>query len=196
MSEKIPCTRCGAMILPMTAQRTGGVCMPCKQGNRENLEASKRYHEKQKEYDPYRELWTSLVKRVHKSEAGFSGLSREEKLYFSTSILDGEIYNGGFDQYFWNSSGDMIYEAIDGLEVIGAHRALDLLLQAKSIVFGETEPITDCGRRREYLHQKDSKLLNILLDPLDREYWKNSDGVGDRLTKFAETHKLIDPFIK
>jgi hypothetical protein len=180
----------------MTAQRTGGVCMPCKQGNRENLEASKRYYEKQKEYDPDRELWTALVNRVHKTEKGISGLSREEKVYFSTSVLDGEIYNGGFEQYFWNSSGDMIHHAIDGLEIIGAHRALDLLMQAKGIVFGDLEPIVECGPRREYLHQKDSKLLHVLLDPLDREYWKNSDGVSDRLSRFAEAHKLIDPFKK
>jgi hypothetical protein len=28
--ERIPCKKCGALILPITAQTTGGVCMPCK----------------------------------------------------------------------------------------------------------------------------------------------------------------------
>src|SRR5712692_334277 len=28
--SKIPCTRCGAMILPATAEQTGGLCMPCR----------------------------------------------------------------------------------------------------------------------------------------------------------------------
>ena len=28
--ERIPCSKCGAMILPVTAQATGGICMPCK----------------------------------------------------------------------------------------------------------------------------------------------------------------------
>ena len=28
-SSKIPCKRCGAMILPATAAKTGGLCMPC-----------------------------------------------------------------------------------------------------------------------------------------------------------------------
>jgi len=31
---KIPCTRCGAMILPTTAERTNGLCMPCAHGRR------------------------------------------------------------------------------------------------------------------------------------------------------------------
>lgn len=29
MSEKVPCKKCGAMILPRTAEKTGGLCMPC-----------------------------------------------------------------------------------------------------------------------------------------------------------------------
>ena len=29
MSDKIPCTECGKKILPATAQKTGGYCMPC-----------------------------------------------------------------------------------------------------------------------------------------------------------------------
>src|SRR5262249_55419030 len=27
--QKIPCSKCGAMILPATAEKTGGLCMPC-----------------------------------------------------------------------------------------------------------------------------------------------------------------------
>jgi hypothetical protein len=32
--EKIPCEACGALILPTTAQSTGGLCMPCKKARR------------------------------------------------------------------------------------------------------------------------------------------------------------------
>ena len=28
-AKKVACTVCGAMILPMTAEDTGGLCMPC-----------------------------------------------------------------------------------------------------------------------------------------------------------------------
>lgn len=28
--QRIPCTKCGAMILPTTASATGGLCMPCR----------------------------------------------------------------------------------------------------------------------------------------------------------------------
>ena len=32
---KVSCRRCGAMILPATSDRTGGLCMPCAQGTRD-----------------------------------------------------------------------------------------------------------------------------------------------------------------
>jgi hypothetical protein len=27
--QKIPCSKCGALILPSTAEKMGGLCMPC-----------------------------------------------------------------------------------------------------------------------------------------------------------------------
>ena len=79
--EKIPCDECGALILPATAEETGGVCMACKRGIRQNIEASKEFYRKQKEYDPFRALWLSLVARVHDGADGFEGLSEDEKIY-------------------------------------------------------------------------------------------------------------------
>lgn len=33
-ATRIPCSECGAMILPATAERTGGICMMCKLGKK------------------------------------------------------------------------------------------------------------------------------------------------------------------
>jgi hypothetical protein len=32
MTEKLPCKNCESLILPSTFERTGGLCMPCKNG--------------------------------------------------------------------------------------------------------------------------------------------------------------------
>jgi hypothetical protein len=37
MSTRIACQKCGASILPATAERTGGLCMPCTQPRRRDL---------------------------------------------------------------------------------------------------------------------------------------------------------------
>ncbi len=40
--ERIPCPKCGALILPTTASATGGICMPCKKKEKEDEKAAKR----------------------------------------------------------------------------------------------------------------------------------------------------------
>ncbi len=195
MSDKIPCTKCGAMILPATAARTGGLCMPCKSGIRESIEASKRYYEEQKKYNPWRELWHSLVMRVHKTDAGFGGLSADEKIYFAVSILDGEVHNGGFDQFFSNSSGDLFPEVASGLEILGAHRALDLLFRATQIVFRDAQPPIDQKERWTVMSFSESEARTNALDELDRAFWEEAK-LSQRLVRFAEEKGLITPFLR
>ena len=39
--EKISCAECGTMILPSTAEKNNGLCMPCKSGIRASIEKRK-----------------------------------------------------------------------------------------------------------------------------------------------------------
>jgi hypothetical protein len=196
MSDKLPCEKCGAMILPTTAQSTGGLCMPCKKGFRQDIETSKRYYEEQKKYDPFRELWKSLVQRVYETDSGFEGLNADEKIYFSVSVLEGEVYNGGFDQFFWNSSGNLFHEAVSGLEAIGACSCLDLLLQAKQAAFPDGQPPRNCEERRTYLRLRESESQSALLNEFDRVFWKDPDKLQEKLVQFATEKGLVTPFLK
>jgi hypothetical protein len=42
MIARVPCPKCGAMILPTTVAATGGECMPCHKGIRQDVEAAKQ----------------------------------------------------------------------------------------------------------------------------------------------------------
>jgi hypothetical protein len=57
--------------------------------------------------------------------------------------VEAEVNNGGFHQYFNNSSGDNTAEAIEALETIGASAAANLLRQAAAMFRGI------CPRRTE-----------------------------------------------
>jgi len=48
MKDNIPCESCGVLILPSTAAKTGGVCMPCKNGHRQGIEESKTERQREK----------------------------------------------------------------------------------------------------------------------------------------------------
>jgi hypothetical protein len=200
MADRIPCTRCSALILKTTADSTGGLCMPCKQGTREAIEESKRYYEQQKQYDPFRELWTSLVCRVYDEGAGYEGLTPNERLYFAVGVLDGEVYNGGMDQFFSNTSGSVYRDAVEGLRRLEAHEAHRLLLQAKHILFGDTEPPQDQQARWNLMKQCRAEREIELpdwwqqLESVDEAYWENPDSLDERLSEFAEKNGLIEPF--
>jgi len=202
MIDKVPCNKCDAMILPSTAKRTSGVCMACKQGIRENIEKSKEYYKKQKEYDPFRELWAHLVKKVHATESGFEGLSKEEKVYFSVGILDGEVYNGGMHQFFSNSSGELYSEAVDALSLLGATNALWLLRRAAKILFDSAAPPKDRFQRWEAMKQypEDGSAplpeWSVELEKVNDQYWEDPDNISELLNEYAEENGLVQPFYK
>src|SRR5690606_14789899 len=121
--NKVACSKCGVMVLVRTAMRNDGKCAPCSNGTRESMEASRRWNREERERsktDPSHIYWRALVDRVHKVEPGFEGLSEAEKKYFAVCCLSGEVYNGGFHQFFFNSAGAYYKYVLSGLEEMGA----------------------------------------------------------------------------
>ncbi|MCA9955580.1 MAG: DMP19 family protein [Ardenticatenaceae bacterium] len=54
-------------------------------------------------------------------------LSNEEKTIVFIEALEREINNGGFSQFFFNSSGDFVAETVAALKTIGSTIFLELL---------------------------------------------------------------------
>ncbi|WNW10053.1 DMP19 family protein [Pseudomonas sp. DTU_2021_1001937_2_SI_NGA_ILE_001] len=196
MSEKIPCRACGNLILPSTAERTQGLCMPCKGGYRENIENGKRFAEERKHYlaSPQARYWSALVARVYDGAQGFAGLKPPEQLYYVVSVLVGEVYNGGFDQYFGNSSGDHYQQTCEGLAELGATRTLALLQEARRQLFGDAPVPTDQGERQlqmpTYRDTPDSA-CEAALDALDRRFYADDEHLAERLYQYALQHRLF-----
>ena len=195
MSDKLPCTLCGALILPTTAARTNGLCMPCKGGYRQSIEDSKRRVVEEREDErvhPFRRHWRSMVERVHNSPNGFDSLSEHEKLYYAVGLLQLEVYNGGFDQYFVNTSSSHYQYAEKGLTALGATDTLDLLHQAKEMLFPGTPVPEDAQTRRQALRgDAEGMRLNPKLDALDHRYWADPEELDSRLRAFALEHGLV-----
>jgi len=201
--SKVACTQCGAMILPRTAAETGGICMACKQGIRESMEASREYYRKLKEYDPHRALWEWLVAQAQVDPSlGF--MADAHRHYFAVGLLEGEVYNGGFDQFFWNSSGDYYSDAVAGLKVLEAERSLELLQEAARVLFGRALPPVD--RKARWVAMRRRQRLQVLLgrrrrtsdrlDALEKLFWEDPDRLGEKLPAFAQQSGILEPFIK
>lgn len=62
-------------------------------------------------------------------------LPQGRRALYSTWIVQCEVENGGFAQYFWNIEEEGFYdEAIKGFEIIGATTHLDLFTEALSLI--------------------------------------------------------------
>ncbi|NER61378.1 DMP19 family protein [Pseudomonas sp. MAFF212428] len=197
MTEKHPCHACANPILASTAIRTGGLCMPCKGGYRENIEHGKQRATERKQYlaSPQAQYWSALVNRVYHTEQGFAGLALAEQHYYAVNCLSGEVYNGGFEQYFGNSSADHYLIACAGLRTLGALHTLALLEEARGVLFGAHPVPLDQGERQlrmpTYAPAGDAD-CEAALDTLDARFYLDSEALDDRLRKHARVHGLFE----
>lgn len=195
--NKIACSTCGTSILVTTAMRNDGKCLPCTNGTRESIEESRRRHREQRELartpSPSSIHWCELVDRVHKGQGGFEALSDIEKRYFAVCCLESEIYNGGFDQFFSNSSGSYYEQALNGLADMGAVESVQLLRKAKQVLFDFSDVSTDTGTRRNFLRKNSSPSRDVRLGQLDALFRQDPDSLVERIKRYAIAHKLYQP---
>lgn len=193
MSEKVACHECGALILATTAAGNGGLCMPCKKSFRKNLEDGKRRAAERKAArdnpDAATLHWRWLVDQVWRSPGGFTALSAQNQLYFALCMLEGEVYNGGFDQYFSNSSGDHYEATRRGLAELGADACLRLLDAAKEVLFGSGEvPRTQAERQKRM--GRGSSARERKLAEIDRAFGTEAAALRELVAQYARTHGL------
>ena len=140
------------------------------------------------------------MKRVHETDAGFSGLSPDEQLYFAVGLVDLDVTNGGTHQYFSNSAGEYYSIAVAGLQKLGATQTLDLLRRGKAILFGDKPVPSDSVARWDSMKQYPDNMNSDVpewctqLDEIDNQLWGDPDGLNNLLYQFAESTGMIEPF--
>jgi hypothetical protein len=111
-------------------------------------------------------------------------LSPEARLVYLTYVLEGEVTNGGIDQFFTNSSGNHALETLDCLKAIKALRYFDIL-QAAMNWFPDGNPSADRMERWEQYQNfsEDPEYLRQMND-LDIRYYDR----GDELSKIVDNY--------
>ncbi len=127
-------TRRGALArVPLDAKRNAG----------QNVRFAEFCHLADPAYEIFRAaLDTVFDKSGNVRHEHVDRLSAESRLVYLLWIFGGEIDNGGFDQFFANSSGNHAAEVVSGLETIGAADSHRLLLRAMRW-FPNSAPATD-----------------------------------------------------
>ncbi len=101
--------------------------------------------------DPLVGIWDDAPTNGASDEelAWFHRLTRVQQVIYSTHYLCAEVYNGGFHQYFHNSTGLTAPEAVEGFQTLGLNDVADLVQEAID-VFGSVFP-RERALRQEFL---------------------------------------------
>jgi hypothetical protein len=114
-------------------------------------------------------------------------LTEEQKQFYYNQCLEREINNGGFNQYFFNSSGDFAHQTVQSLIKIGAKKTADILQKAID-QFPDTNVPQDRTERQELLKQIEEE-ANPIWEELDQKFFAYEDNLNALNIKFVENNK-------
>jgi hypothetical protein len=104
----------------------------------------------------------------------FSNLNEFEKTFIYLDILEQNVTDGGFIQFFFNSSGQYTHEVFQAYHAIKAENTVDILTKA-IYLFPEMPVPKNLKVRQQILMEKDSNI--DLWDEVDTEFYKYEDNI-------------------
>ena len=117
---------------------------------------------------------------------GFDGIREPERVLATIWSVEAEVNNGGFDQLFYNSAGDLSFYATKALNSIGAHKMAAITQKALDL-FGEGGPPKDRNQRVEALESISEKHEEYL-NKLDYEFAEYPDNVQELLLVYVQSN--------
>jgi len=114
-------------------------------------------------------------------------LSAPQKVFYYNQNLEREINNGGFSQFFGNSSGDNAHETVLSLQEIGATKTAGMLQQAIDQFPEKTVP-KDREERVALIEQIED-VANDVWDELDQRFYKYEDDLNTLNIEYVKKNK-------
>lgn len=114
-------------------------------------------------------------------------LTEQQKQFFYNQCLEREVNNGGFNQYFWNSSGDFAHQTIQSLKAIGANKTADILQKAIDQFPNGVVP-EDRTERQEIVAQIQAS-ADLVWVECDLEFFSYEDDLSTLNIEFVRKNK-------
>lgn len=104
-------------------------------------------------------------------------LSEPQKKFYFNQNLEREVGNGGFFQFFFNSSGDFARETVDSLRAVDAHVTADMTILAIN-EFPDGKVPKDSVERQELMLKLWPESDNKVWDELDSKFYEYEDDLN------------------
>jgi len=121
------------------------------------------------------------------AKVGYDELDSIDKVFVCVWSLEGEVNNGGFDQYYFNTSGDWAFDTPNALLAIGATHTAAIVDRGNAL-FGDSGPSPDSATRQNQLDGLSESAQNQL-NSLDDEFYRYTDDLSALLAAYLATHK-------
>lgn len=119
-----------------------------------------------------------------------TNLSKGFQAVYTTFWVEAEVNNGGFNQYFWNSSGQFAIEAVEGFGAIGAPKHADLMKRAVAIFIKEM-PKMKQYYELDTLDSFSESYDKTDLNKLDDEFYECDENLSALRTKYIRANSHL-----
>ena len=110
-----------------------------------------------------------------------------QKNFYVNQNLEREVNNGGFNQFFINSSGNFAHETIDSLRIIGANKTAKIVQKANDQFPNKKVP-KDRTERQEVLEQIED-FANDIWEELDQKFFEYEDDLNSLNMDYIKMNK-------
>lgn len=86
-----------------------------------------------------RKVWAALGEDHTRWKRRLRRMPPGHRMFWIVPIVEDEVHNGGFHQYFWNMFGPYAPDALEALHLIGAREHADVLHEAMETFLRESE---------------------------------------------------------
>jgi hypothetical protein len=114
-------------------------------------------------------------------------LSGPQRNFYFNQNLEREINNGGFNQYFFNSSGDFTHETIQALTAIRALKTVHLL-QSAIDQFPDGKVPVDRTERQNLMEQIQD-IANPIWEDIDKVFFLYQDDLNSLNMTYVSENK-------
>jgi hypothetical protein len=124
---------------------------------------------------------------LQRKEAGGSALTQDETVVLAVEAMQREVNNGGFHQFFTNSSYEYVPIIVESLTRIGAADAAALAAEAISALrLAEVTADAVRAAAEQAIVRNDEELLDAL-DRCDHQYYRIT-GLDSKLFAFVQSN--------
>lgn len=109
------------------------------------------------------------IDRKSNEGENLENLSDAERVFYINMLFEEEMNNGGFDQFFYNTSGNLYEEVMECLLEAGAEKTASIYRQALSAL-GQHIP-KDRFERQELLLNLDQEMLEEKFNKCDDDFY-------------------------